>query len=253
MTEKANPGFIPRPIGEFDDFQRKFYKIVTDNFTAWGLDTNTDATGEWKTLTLTPGPPISKKVRFENAWAIVNTKKFYDSDELELKEARHSYESGDRNNIADTSIRIFINRYIRFNPKVTNKQKMDMGLTIPDITITPTTDTNEKITGTEIIGTIKKSGHLSQTSQVTIVGRKSKAKEKGVDRIGVYMAITEAKAGQPELSAFQYVGDVSRGLYTHTFEPLEEGMRAWYYAVKVLKGRTKIIGKPSKVWSGVIA
>jgi len=70
--------------------------------------------------------PTSKKVVFDTIWAIVSTKQFTHAQEQKLKDARFDLVSGDKNNPADISIRMFVNRYLRFNPLVTNDQREDL-------------------------------------------------------------------------------------------------------------------------------
>jgi hypothetical protein len=240
--------FIPRGNPLFNPWQLNLVERVNAFKASWAWDLAT--TNEWKLLTDTVD---KKKLVYDEIWAIVSTKKFTHADEQKLKTARKDYESGDRKNPLDTSIRLFINRHIRFNPLVTDDQKRDMQLTVPDTIKTPTPPAGERSPEPELAGSVKRSSHLQQQSAVAVPGQKSKAKGKGVDAIEVFLVITGSDVKEtPELKLFQLVGEVQRGYYTHTFDIGDEGKRAWYYARRRYKGKTKTYGSPTAVWSGII-
>jgi hypothetical protein len=170
-----------------------------------------------------------------------------------MKAARKDYEFGKKTDPTDTSLRLFISRYIRNNPMVTVDQKRDIGITVPDDIKTPTSNINSKISENELSSKVKTMAHLIHYNTVTYAGQNSKAKGEGVDEIEIFIAFTTADVKvPPPLSEFKYDGEVKRGLYTREFAPEQEGMRAWYYARLRIKGKKITFGPPSEPWSAII-
>ena len=127
--------YIPSGNAEFDAWQSNFVIKVNSFKSHWNF--NSDATNEWVQLT---GANNLKQIRWAQIWAKISSKEFLHSDETELKDARKSYQSGDKNNINDTSLRLFVKRYITNNKNVTAQQKKACRLTVPDTVITPSSD-----------------------------------------------------------------------------------------------------------------
>ena len=244
----ASRNFIPSADNQFDGWQLTFVEAVNNYKSGWGWTIAIEA--EWTQLTNTPD---KKKLAWDKAIAITRTHNAKPTEILIMREARKDYEFGDKKNPADTSLRIFINRNIRFNPHVTLDQKREMGLTVPDEIKTPTSDYKLKISGIELEGSAKNISRLHQISSINTPGQKSKAKGEGVDAIEIFLCITEISVKvAPELKDFQLVGEVSRGTYAHTFPPESEGKRAWYYVRIRIKGKVKTYGSPSAAWSAII-
>jgi hypothetical protein len=240
--------FIPAAVAMFHQWQETFVKTVTLYKSGWGWTPAIDA--EWLLLTDTAG---KKKKKWDAIYDIIATTDFKPSDEVAMMAARKDYEFGKKTDPADTSLRIFITRYIRNSPLVTVEQKRQMGLTVPDDTLTATSDFNAKISGVDLEGSAKSKSHLVQKSLVIVPGQKSKAKGEGVDAIEVFMAIAEASVKTaPAIKDFQLVGEVKRGVFTHTFLSEQEGMRAWYFVRRRIKGKVKTYGPPSVTWSKLI-
>ena len=243
------PDAIPRSDLLFDPWQDNFVTKVNLYKSGWAWPAEADT--EWTLLTNTPGV---KKKDWDLRWGKVKTKEFEHKDVVFKDSARQSYESGDVNNPADTSLRLFINRYIRHNPKVSDGQKSDIGITIADETKTPAPGVDVINALREVTGQIMKNEHLYQLSLVTTPGVTSRAKGAGVDAIEVFMAFTEIAVKEaPAAKEFAPVGEASGGYYSHQFEETQEGMKAWYKARKRFKGRPKTWGPFSKPWSGVIS
>ena len=240
----AGTDFIPSGNAEFDAWQINLVIKVNSFKSLWNW--NTDATAEWTALT---GTANVKQARWAAIWAKISSKEFLHSDEVELKAARKSYESGDKNNIADTSLRLFVKRYIANNKNVTAQQKKACRLTVPDTVITQNNNVAERITEPQL--TLKKQLHLIHQLEVKYPGSTSKAKADGVKDILMYMIVQAANLSVPALSAFQYVGDVKRGIYTSHFADTQEGLKAYYYVrEKSTKGE---LGNPSMVIGVVIS
>lgn len=241
----ASKDFIPHSNSEFDSWQRQFVSVAGSNLASWDLPQR--AFDEWILLTATPG---KNKMRWDAIWQIVSAKNCKSSERLEMRLARKEYESGNKNIIDGTSLRLFISRYIRNNPKVKETQKEIMKLTMPEQKQSATSLALMEMT---LSGHILEATHLVQVSIVQIGSRKSKAKDSFIKDIQVFIAITDVKQDiAPNMKEFAYDGVVFRGLYRHNFESSQEGMRAWYYVRYMFKGKLSTYGEASKIWDGVI-
>jgi hypothetical protein len=244
----ASNSFIPAPNGEFNNWQANFVKVVNNYSGDWQLSSM--AMAEWTALTVGPN---SKKAAWEKIWGVVSTRDFKRSEQVEMLAARKSYEYGKKESAKDTSLRIFISRYLRNNPLVSKKQKKEMGLTVPDPVRTPTSAEPSGGAGAEFQGSVAFGTHLVHHNLVRIPGLKSKARAKGVENIQVFIAFTEASVKTPpDMKYFAYDGTVKSGKYVRVFEPEQEAMRAWYYIRLKYKGHTHSYGPPSEYWNAVI-
>jgi hypothetical protein len=180
----------------------------------------------------------------------VNTKQFYHSDEQELKEARKAYESGDINNPADTSLRLFVKRYIKYNVRVTDTQKKACRLTVTDtiLSAAPDPGASGRVLQLQLI----EQGHLAQKIGIHYSGIKSRAKPKGIKDILVYMAVQSLTVSTtPEASSFQYVGDVKRASYIAQFTESQVGMKAFYFVRE--KSTRGVLGNMSTIIGVVVS
>ncbi len=241
---------IPRSDLDFDAFQDNFVIKVNLYKSGWGL--SADALLEWTKLTVTAG---DKKAEWVLRWAKVKSGDFTHSDIVFKNTARHSYESGDVNNFDDTSLRLFINRYIRFNTKVSAGQKADIGITIAGEQKKPAPGVDGANVIREVAGQLMKNEHLFQLSLVNTPGVKSLAKGTGVDAIEIYLAYTAPATVIVPPAANDYVqdGESKGGYYKRQFVEGQEELKAWYKARKRFKGRTKTWGPFSKPWNGTIS
>jgi hypothetical protein len=239
--------YIPGGDHEFDNWQSNFVNQVNTFLPLWNL--SDAALDEWDLLTNTQK---KKKLRWEKTWRVVASKGYKRSDIAEKKAARKDYENGHRNNIEDTSLRIFIARYIRNNPLVTIVQKKKCRLTIPADRHTPTTESNSDF-GDSLTVAIWRMSHFKHIIKVYVPGKKSVAKGKGIDSIQVYLAITDVNfAAPPKITEYRYDGTVVRGFHSHTFDQNEAGLLAWYITRKIMKGNRKKLGIPSIPYSAII-
>jgi hypothetical protein len=239
--------FIPTEIAALVAWQNNFVAQVNALKAGWNL--NSDAIAEWNLLT---GTGNLKQARFLAAWAIVSSKEFKHSDEEELKLARHSYISGDKDNPADTSIRLFIKRYIANNIHVNGTQKKAMRLTVVDEVKTAAIDPSGRILNTYI--STKKQSHLVIEVEVTYPGTKSKKKQKGVKEVMLYMLVQAANLTpipDPETTTYKYIGDMKRGVFTSHFTLSQEGMAALY--VMRTKSTKGVLGNYTNVLRVVIS
>jgi hypothetical protein len=240
--------FIPGPNADFDNWQSSFVSTVNLYISGWGL--STDALDEWATLT---SEPSNKQKRWKTIWDIVKTKEFTHSQAQECADARKSYESGRRDDPNDTSLRLYITRYIRNNPKVSNTQKKALKITVPDDVITETSPELAKKSEAALEGRIVSASHLMHHSKVNILGQTDTAMGEDVLEIQVFIAFTEATVTTaPNMKDFHFDGLVTRGKYDRVFDPSLVGSKAWYYARNVIKGKTKTFGPPSEFWNGMV-
>jgi len=242
----ASHDYIDQKNAIFNPWQSNFI-IVFDSYKAT-YDLPSGAAAEEIALKV-------KQTRYETAWGIVNTGQYTDADLVELNDARHEYESGAPENPLDTSLRIFIGRYLRKNKLVTKKQREELGITIADTIKSPVTDTNAKLSGIELNGNIKVYKHLIHQSEVKTPGKGSRAKGEGVLEIEVWICIVDDPKNltPPDEKLYVYAGKVNAGIYTHTFIEDQVACRAWYRVRKIIKGKQKTFGPFSAPWSGVIA
>ncbi len=237
--------FIPGPYGKFNDFQATLIAFILANMAGWGLPTA--ATAEFTLLSNTVG---KKKLRWEAIWAIILTNVYTHPQEVELKAARRDYEFGRRDDPTDTSIRLFLTRYIRNNPRVSDEQKAAMGLIVPDLVKTLSTHV---FVGNNLVGTVSWGEHLVHHNEVLVPGQESKAKPDGVENIHVFIAFTAASVKEvPALDKFVYDGMVKNGKYDREFTIEQEAMRAWYYVKMMMKGKNGKYSLPSEIWQSVI-
>ncbi len=240
--------FIPRKNADFHPWQENFVTKVNLYITGWGL--STDATDEWSTLTSDPG---NKKKRYEAAWAVVSTGIYTVKDSTELRDARTSYESGIKRDINDTSIRMFISRYIRNNPKVTHDEKVDMGIVLRDSLVEASPTAVRTKFGNDLAGHVRSADYLVHILQVDIKGQTSRARPAGVKFIQIFMHIAEASVTvAPDPTIFASIGFAKRGLLKHDFTEVDEGKKAWYYACYLYDGKQASYGPRSPIWNALI-
>ncbi len=227
--------FIPHDCHLFNDWQNNLINVANSHIESWGL-TNL-ALEEWTLLTMTER---KKKKRWEAIWFVVSKKDSKSSEKTELRSARKDYENGNPRNPKDTSLRLFITRYIRDNTKVTTQQKAEMRVTVPIDSQSSASPTTSKNAQKELQGSVTMIKHLYHQSIVKVIGRKSLALGEGVYSIRVFIAFTQATdKTPPSIEKFKLDGTVSLGKYPPTFTEEEECLRAWYYARIVFKGRKK--------------
>jgi hypothetical protein len=239
--------FVPSEIAELVPWQTNFVAVVNANKAGWNL--NSDAVNEWNLLT---GPGNVKQARFLAAYAIVSSKEFKHSDEEELKLARQSYISGDKNNPADTSIRLFIKRYLANNIHVTGTHKKAMRLTVADEVKTPAIDPSGRVLNTYI--SRKKQSNLVIEVEVNYPGTKSKAKQKGIKEVMLFMLVQAANLTtipDPVSTTYAYIGDMKRGVFTSHFTLAQEGMAALF--VMRTKNTKGVLGNYTNVLRVVIS
>jgi hypothetical protein len=239
--------FIPSGNAELDAWQLNLVAYVNTYKAGWNL--NSDATNEWNLLI---GPGNVKQARWTAAWAKVKSKQFMHSDEAELKDARHAYISGDVNNPADTSLRLFIRRYIANNKNVSIEQKKALRITVVDEVKTAAIDPSGRILHTTI--SVKKQSNLVIEVVVNYPGTKSKRKQKGVKEVMLFMLVQAASLTtipDPETTTYKYIGDMKRGVFTAHFTLSQESMAALF--VMRTKSTKGLLGNYTNVLRVVIS
>ena len=244
-----NKDYVPGPDKEFYNFQKNLIDQITTNKSGWHLPTTEAA--DWTILT---DPATGKKFIFENAYDKVATGVYTHGDVQAKDDARASYESSDKADVGDCSIRVYYNRYIKNNQFVSNEQRINMGLPVFDKIKTPTPPAGEKVVNEELSGAIESIFHLKIVSSIVTPKSKSKGKEEGVDAIEVWIAFTDADVKEcPNFDSFKIAGEAQRGTCTLSFTPDKEGKRCWIIARKRFKGKTKTYGHFSSPWSSVVS
>jgi hypothetical protein len=136
-----------------------------------------------------------------------------------------TYESGDKNNPLDTSLRMFNARYITKSVKVSTTQKAAMRTNVPSGTHTAAPIPNERLIPIHLI--LKKQIHLTIEVEVVYPGTKSRAKRKGIKDVEIYMLVQAANLTtipDPNTTAYTHVGNMKRGLFTQAFPLAQENM-----------------------------
>jgi hypothetical protein len=243
MSQKS---YIPRSDAKFDAWQSNFVSKSNTYISEWSLSAS--ALAEWELLTHAPG---NKKTEWDSARAKVSSGQFDKQDIARKNQARRSYENGDRKNIHDTSLRIFIARYIRNNPQVTAAQKNDIGITVPAEHRTNFPVTIENNT---VHGSIRVMYPLKHISRVVQSGITQKGLSYGVDAIEIYISVTEASDEPPtDTAQYAFDGVVKYGLYSRSFSPDRKGKRVWYIARIRYKGKKLTFGPFCDPWDALIS
>ena len=240
--------FIPAKDVDFHGWQGNFV-IKVDLFKV-NWDWSDTVIAEWTLLTNTPG---KKKKYWDVVWPVIFAGNFKPSQDHDKTRARKDYEFGDRKNKEETSLRLFITRNIRNNVLVTDLEKEEMGLLVPDDILTAPTGVDGLKIANILSGKVRDAAKTVQLSEIQINGQKSRAKPEDVKDIQIFIAITESSVKTaPDVEAFAYDGVTKGGLYKRTFLLAQEGKRAWYYARFMYKGKLAKYGQPSGIWSEII-
>jgi hypothetical protein len=144
--------------------------------------------------------------------------------------------------ITEKAYRNFINIYLRFHPDVTEEDKRNMGLTVPDTTRTPVEAPDEGPVflivqlGPRMLGVNYQYGQ----------GRKG-SKPDGIKGARVYYGVLD---GPPEEMVFPASVWASRCPHVITFRETDRGKRAWF----ALKWETERGGeKGESGWSELVS
>jgi len=204
---------IPRPDADFSAWSSHYYETAEAYWSAHGLDH--DVMDKLKVALL----------EWQAAYAAhVAAQAAAESARQAKDAARASLESKIR------PVTAFIQSY----PKTTDADRAQIGITVRDTTRTlpgaPTTApivlaaSGGRLThALRIVGTAESSGGASS--------RGRGGRPRGVDRAEVFVALTPTSAPAPtDPGAFRYVGSVTRGETTLSFESDKGGQQAHYIA-----------------------
>ena len=110
---------------------------------------------------------------------------------------------------------------------ITDRTALNLQLRKKATSTVITTEQNAKLV--PIYLSMKHQIHLSIEIEVTYPGTKSKAKQKGVKEVMIFMLIQAANLTTiPASNTFLYVGDMKRGTFTQNFTEAEEGIAALF-------------------------
>ena len=233
---------------EFDGAQQNYVDKVNEFKVGWDWPPEVD--DEWELLTTTPGV---KKMGWDSSYTITKSGECTKSQIAYKNLCRQSYESGDVNNPADTSLRLFNNRHIRYNVLVTDEQKLAMRLKLPDLTKSPAPAETPVNILIQVTGQVVDNSHLHHRSKVVTPGVDYRGLGEGIAAIEVYIAFMPADSKDlPTEKDYVWDGEVTNGYYKRDFAENQEGMVAYYKARKILKGNPKKFGPFCKPWSGRI-
>ena len=199
--------YIPNSDGDFDDFQRQFITFVAPNVGGGGT---------WNI----PQPPFNAllplQTTWDAKWAIAQDEDSRTRADVQGKDdAREAYEA---------ALRAFVREWITPNNNITDQQRRDMNITVPDTerTRVPVPQGIPQVV-------IKKFEPLRHTLRITDPDAEdSRAKPDGVRAAQVFRFFGDADPG--DNSAYTFYGNATRFSFKVNFEAADRGRLVWYIA-----------------------
>lgn len=199
--------YIPSGDPEFDIFQRQFITFVQPNI---------DPGGSWGIPGSAFDPLLPLQTTWNAKWAVAQDKDSRTSADVEGKDnARAAYE---------TALRAFVKEWITPNQNITNQQRKDMNVTVPD-----TERTRVPVPANAPGVTVKELKHLQHILRIIDPTQpNSKAKPDGVRSAQVWTFFGDNEPGDNSL--YTFYGSANRFNFTVTFDAAERGKLVWYIA-----------------------
>ena len=222
-------GSIPRPAAEFDAF-----------FANLGQYTDAQCSGDAPRWTHIPPQARSALSARYTAWHAAYLLTLGPCTGPQRSEKNRLRKAADR------ALRDFINIYLRYHPDVTEADKRNMGLHVPDGTRTPAVPPEEGPVFLIVQMGPRMLGINYQYGQ----GRKG-SKPPGVEGARIYYGVFDEPPGDPsQLPASVWA---TRCPHVITFREADRGKRAWF-ALKweVRRGGEKGQSGWSEMWSEII-
>jgi len=217
--------FIPRGYNAFDAFQANLVKIVQAKQAAWSI----------------PAAAVNALVQTQTKWTAAHNK-------ARNKTNRTSGDVEDRvsgRKIFEATVRKFVREHLRFNPKLSTRDKVNMRLLVPDDVLTRA---SKPKVGPYLL--VEKIMHTRHVLRVTDPSRpESRNKPKGVRAAQVFRFVGDA--APKTMEAYRFIGNASRLRFLSDFTKADEGKRAFYRArYENTRGE---VGPWSRVASAVVA
>ena len=203
LTRKAMPDYIPQSDADFNVWQGNLIDIVEPNLTEWGI----------------PVDELAGLKTKQSVWAVVypkasNKQNRTAADVLTKDTAFADFEK---------SIRAFVAQWLTSNSKVTDSDRLRMGLTVKS-----GTRTAAPVPSSAPVGTVDFSVRLQHTINFSDeASPRSKAKPAGVHGCEIWMKVDgDAPKEAAELA---YLATDTATPYVNTFEGKLAGKTVYYW------------------------
>lgn len=198
---------MPSGDPEFDIFQRQFITFVQPNI---------DPAGSWDIPVGAFDPLLPLQTTWDTKWAVAQDKDSRTSADVEGKDnARAAYE---------TALRAFVKEWITPNTNITDQERKDMNLTVPD-TERSRVPVPANAPGVSV-KEIKHLQHILRIIDPTQPG--TRAKPDGVRSAQVYIFFGESEPGDNKI--YTFYGNANRFKFTVDFDAADRGKLVWYIA-----------------------
>lgn len=211
--------YIPDADAAFNSWVNNLVNKVIANQGPWGI----------------PGPPVNTLVSLNGTWnsayALMQNPSTATTPNREAK--------NDARQALQDFVRQFVKEHLAANSAVTNSDKADMMLTIPDDE--PTAAVVPNWSPTVAIDSIRNQMHILRITNPQ--DPETQAKPEGADAMEVHRFIGTEQP--PNFDTYKYIGDARKHLFESKFEPEDQGQRAWYTArYKSTRGETGPFSEP---------
>ena len=209
-----NTNYIPRQDADFDSFQKNLINVLIPNYTTWGIT----AADETNLITL------------QTAWAAAYATG--GKNMLETRTSQNVKAKTDARKVYEAAIRLFVKRWIKVNPLISDAERVSMGVTVNKTTLTaaPVPDTAPQInispaSGSQLIVDFKQKPNVITSANVLL---RSVAKPKGYHAVKLYYVVGgPAPAGIANCNAS--VGMTKTG-HRLRFNPADAGKTVYMFA-----------------------
>ena len=194
--------YVPKPDGGFNDWQDILLTYSSENATAWGIPADVVADGK------------AKQTVWTVCYAKANNKQNRTAaDVLDKNEARGDFEK---------FLRSFVQQWLAINPKVTDADRLRMGVTVKS-----TTRTQVPAPTTAPVGAADFSVRLQHSiSYYDESSAHSNAKPEGVHGCEIFMKVDGESP--KDVSELSYLGVCTASPYTVKFDSSKTGKTAYY-------------------------
>ncbi len=216
---RSGEHYMPRPDGDFAAWANQYYEAVKKFYDAQGFD-----------------PTDLKPLET----ALENWNKDYPAHVAAQQRAEGARQAKDAARAAlEKQVRPVTN-FVQGYPKTTNADRAEMGITVRDTSPTPVPAPSSRP-----LALVESGQRL--THQLRLVDESTptrRARPKGVQRAEVFVALTPPGSpapapppiGEPGGGDYRYIGSVTRGETTLSFESDKGGMQAHYLSRWVSTG-----------------
>lgn len=194
--------FVPRTEEDFNDWQGNYLPKLVANAVAWGI-------------------PPAVVLNNQNAGTDWTAKYAVGNDEADPTSAQRQAKNDSRKAFT-LIIRSTVKQYITPNPAVTNADRLDLGVTVPD-----TTRSRVPVPDHPPVQIINKIIHKQHELRITDPDNPAtKSKPKGVARINVFRYI--GTAPPVNISQYSLIGSATKAKFVSKLDDEDVGKKAFY-------------------------